>query len=142
MRYFESKTPLVKVSAIGGALVKWETYDGEVGWFPTDDANAAKTLTQCIERKVGGLIREGTQAEYEAFLGKTRGRSVFRRERETIGPGDLAHSTLSPAVPPPSASPTVVAAAGDEAPHAAKPVEAPPSPVLRSRGRRAHGPDA
>lgn len=139
MRYFESKTPLTRIAAIGGAIIKWETYDGEVGWHATDDPNVVKTLTQCIDRKVGGLIREGAQAEYEAFLGKTRGRPVFRRERETIGPeGAPAPSTLSPAVPPPSVSPAGAVAAGDEAPlPPGKPVEAPPKPVLRSRGRRA-----
>ena len=138
MRYFESKTPLVKVSAIGGALIKWETYDGEVGWYSTDDANAIKTLDQCIERKVGGLIRVGTQEEYEAFLGKAKGRPVFRRERETIGPeGLVAPPTLSLAAPPPSASHVVAVAEGNVAPQSGKPVEDPPKPVLRSRGRRA-----
>ena len=141
MRYFESKTPLVKVSAIGGALIKWETYDGEVGWYSTDDANAIKTLDQCIERKVGGLIREGTQEEYEAFLGKSKGRPVFRQARESIGTDGSVRSTLVPPVPPsPAASPQAAAAADVTPPPPSDPTS-PPEPVLRNR-HRPRGTDA
>lgn len=137
MRYFESKTPLVKLMAAGGVVIRWTTYDGEVGWYATADKGAIRTLADCIERGVGGLIREGTQAEYEDFLGKTKGRPVFRRERESVGPEGVA--MLSPSLPPvsrPTAPASADAVAVDGAPSPQPSVVSPPAPTLRSRGRR------
>lgn len=139
MRYFESKTPLVRLMAVGGVLIEWSTYDGEVGWYVSDNPNAFKTLDDCIARKVGGIIREGTQAEYEAFLGKVRGLPVFRRERETVGPEGVIPGTFGrPAPPQPSTEPEGVAVV--EAPTTV--AATPPEPTVKARRGRGTAPPA
>ena len=141
LRYFESKTPTSRIMAAGGQVIRWETYDGQVGWFVTDRPGSIKTLLDCIDRKVGGAIREGTQNEYEAFLGKSKGRPVFRQARESIGTDGSVRSTLVPPVPPsPAASPEAAAAADVTPPPPSDPTS-PPEPVLRNR-HRPRGTDA
>lgn len=134
MRYFESKTPLVRLTAPGGVFVKWETYDAVTGWYKTDNEQVANALEGFIKRKVGGIIREGTQEEYEAFVGKTKGRTVFRQVREEIEPG-VAANTLSSPVPPRAPASGAGVAEGEPVSSPNEPA-AVPDPVVRTRGRR------
>lgn len=134
--YYESRTPRTRLTAGSGVVIRWQTYDGEIGWFTTDDPAAVQVLNKCIERGVGGIIRKGTQAEYEAFVGKTKGRSVFRPDRETISPGSVATETISPPVKPPQPPASGAVVAADDGVPPVQPVVSAPEPVLRPRGRR------
>lgn len=134
--YFRSETPDTKVYASGGELVKWDSIDGLVGYFKTTKPSTAKALRLLMERGQGGKITEVEKAEYEDFVGKARGRSLFRADREYISQGNIHTQRV------PGAESAVVADTGLPAPVAqpevpvAKPVAAEPAePVVRRRGR-------
>jgi len=136
MRYFESRTPTIKVFASGGEVVKWLTVDGLVGWYATDRPGTLKTLDLCIQRKVGGAIREGTQEEYEDFTKKVQGRPAFRRDREFLSPEGVAQMlNRHVSSGQPSSGNGAAAADGAAPPAQPVPVAAAPDPVLRRRGR-------
>lgn len=84
MKYFVSGTPASNVYARGGRLVRWITVDGITGYYSTENADEIKALLRCIERKVGGAIREVTPEEYDSIVKKAKGRPRFQPEREYI----------------------------------------------------------
>jgi hypothetical protein len=87
MRYFVTGTPDISVYCANGAVVKWRRYAGsEEGWYSTDDPEEIKALENCIEKKIGGDIREATQAEFAEWQKKTAGSPVYRAEREHLEP--------------------------------------------------------
>jgi len=132
MRYFESRTPSIRVHAGGGEVVQWLTVDGEVGWFSSDKPSVLKSLEKCIAAGIGGVIREIPQAEYEDAVKKAKGRPVWRRDREM-----LSADRPFPFIPPSADQAVAAPAAKDEAeaPVTPVPVQNPPPPIVRRRGR-------
>lgn len=139
MFYFESQTPLIKIYAAGGEVVRWFSLDGKLGWFATSNERTANELRKCIEKGIGGKIKEITKEQYDEYEKKGRGRSPFTPQREVINPWQQAPATSS--VPGNRAAVAEVADEvyddGGAAPKAEieSVVTDDPSPTLRKRGR-------
>lgn len=88
MRYFKTTSPSSVVYTPSG-LLRWESEDGDEGFYATESPGALKVLDKFLESRkpgntpVGPPLQEITKEDYEAFLGKSKGRR-FEREREHI----------------------------------------------------------
>lgn len=137
MRYFKSTAPASPIYAAGG-LIRWASEDGDVGYYSTDNPQILGTLDKFLEsrkpgnRPVGPPVEEITQAEYEDFLGKSKGRR-WSADREHIqGSGVIpARVPLSQVVGVPAA---VAEPASVVAPTLAEAVPS-PAPNVRRRGK-------
>lgn len=106
MKFFVSGTPATPIYARGGRLIRWITSDGITGVYSTDNPDELKALARCIERKVGGAIREVSPEEFDDVVKKVKGRPRFQPEREYIS----AEGVNVPQVIPAPQSPDAVAA--------------------------------
>lgn len=112
MRYFKTTSPSL-VAYTPGGMLRWETEDGDVGYYATDNPGTLKAIDKFLESRkpgntpVGPPVEEIPQAEYDEFVGKSKGRR-WSPDREYIkGTG------LVPASVPRSQTVDAPAAAGN-----------------------------
>lgn len=125
--YFVSETPDTTIY-LPAEKVKWVTSDNRIGTWKTHNETSITKMREYISRKVGGVVREVTEAEFAELEKKTSERPVVW-ERESIG-GDSAASTLPAPSAPVADAPSAVVAENTQPVEPAAPVE----PVLRKRG--------
>ena len=125
--YFHSRSP--QASPAPGGVLRWSLYLGDageiLGVLQSTIPAQIKYLDEMVAR--GGPVRRLTQAEYEAELGKSKGRSVVR-DREALTPAGVRGG--APSQPAPAASP-----AGTE-PAPATSLAKDPEPVVKRRDVR------
>lgn len=96
MRYFKSLNPDIAIYCANGTAIKWKHYDYKEGWFITEDPVEIAALENCIKKKIGGAISEGTEKELEEWQKKTQGAPQPRPEREVVEPFRPAPPTVTP----------------------------------------------
>lgn len=137
-KYYKTSTPRVKLYASGGRSIRFETADGVVGRFATEDESLQKSLDEFIRKKVGGGIAEIAEAEFRDLEGKAKGRR-FQPEREYLGDKGPVPAVvpLPPAVPAADKpAPAPAAAEPVTTPQTSEPAVTPSTaPTVRRRGR-------